>query len=209
MRDILYDAAKEYRRLLAKEYHIVLGRRKEAYDLHLKFARESFCHLIGLQHLTDIVFSSTNKERIYREILDGTITHDMIKKSVFYDEYHIYERINYLKYLEEMLDSSRMIFAINLKEYIKYTRIKADYLCEYEMIDNNGCLYLFMVKEKQVKLVDQYKPCSFFKKADSKDYRRGTAKATILLTTKKERMSDGTVTSKELYRSPVYRENNE
>lgn len=184
MSDILYEAAKEYEHLLTKEYDLVLGRKGKEYHICLKFLPESFYHLVGLQHLTDIRFPTTNKERIYTRIKEKSITEELIKKSVFYEAYRIEERIQYLKYLESMLDSSKVMFAINLKEYIKYTRIKADYLCEYDM-DEMQCLYLFMVKEKQAKDAKQYKPCSFFKKGD-KDYRRGTANTTILLNTKKE-----------------------
>ena len=65
MSDLLYNAAVEYQRLQNVVYKIIVGRKGKSYTLQLHFPPESFFHLTGLQHLTDITFPSTNKERIY------------------------------------------------------------------------------------------------------------------------------------------------
>lgn len=83
MSDILYGAAIEYKKLNDTIYKIILGRKGK-----------SFYHLAGLQHLKDITFPSTNKERIYKEILKKRVTIDNIKKSIFYSEAFIEERMN-------------------------------------------------------------------------------------------------------------------
>ena len=89
MEDILKKAAINYGEMLNKEYHIVLGRKCKTYKLNIKFTKDSFFHLIGLQHLTDITFTSHNKERIYKDILAGRINNSLIEKSIFYERYFI------------------------------------------------------------------------------------------------------------------------
>lgn len=64
--DILYKAARKYSDLKNIAYEIVLGRKGITYELLLHFPYESFFHLTGIQHLTDLKFTSTNKERIFR-----------------------------------------------------------------------------------------------------------------------------------------------
>ena len=68
MSDILYDAAMEYKKLERTVYRIIVGRKGYSYPIMLHFPPESFFHLAGLQHLTDLTYPSTNKERIYKEI---------------------------------------------------------------------------------------------------------------------------------------------
>lgn len=56
MQDILYDAAIIYEKLKDIVYKIVVGRKGKSYSIMLHFPPESFFHLAGLQHLTDITF---------------------------------------------------------------------------------------------------------------------------------------------------------
>lgn len=184
MSDILYDAAVKYGSMLSKGYNIVLGRRQKEYHIQLRFTKDAFYHLVGMQHLTDIKFSSKNRERVYKDIMSGKITEEFLKKSIFYEKYFIEERITYLTRLEEMLDSCNVLFLINHKEYMQYTRIFADYLCEYMLPENNaGCLYFFAVKIGLPNGENICHGCSFFKKHDI-DYRRGTSEAKLLLNEK-------------------------
>ncbi|MCM1057128.1 MAG: PBECR4 domain-containing protein [Firmicutes bacterium] len=68
-KNMLYDAAVKYGKLLTKGYHIILGRKGKEYHIQLRFPYDSFFHLVGLQHLTDLTYPSKNKERIYKEII--------------------------------------------------------------------------------------------------------------------------------------------
>lgn len=206
MADILYKAAVEYEKLLDKGYNIVLGRKCKTFQIQLRFSRDSFFHLIGLQHLRDITFPSKNKERIYKNILDKKITNEMLQKSIFYDSYFIEERILYLEKLEEMLDSSKVLFQINHMEYIQYTTIRANYLCEYQLTENEiGILYFFIVKESHGKVKNEYRGCSFFKKHET-DYKRGTSETKLLLNIKLLDIGKESKTEMELYRHPHYME---
>lgn len=116
MSDILYDAAIEYQRLKNTVYKIVVGRKGKAYTIQLHFPPESFFHLAGLQHLSDITFPSTNKERIYKEILNRNFGINDIQKSTFFDKCYVEERLKDFYYLERMLDSNTVTYLINEKK---------------------------------------------------------------------------------------------
>ena len=196
MSDMLYDASIEYEKLKDTIYKIVVGRKGKAYILILHFPPESFFHLAGLQHLTDITFPSTNKERIYKEIKSGNLTMKDIRKSVFFDKWFIEERLQNFQFLDEMIDSNSITYLINAKRYITYTDIKADYLCEHFL--DNEVLYLFLVKERCPKFENECKGCSFFRK-HGYDYTIGTAKTSTLLI---EKIKEGKTLT--VFRNPVY-----
>ena len=65
--DLLWNAAVIYGELNNVGYSILLGRKKQMYQLDICFTYESFYHLAGLQHLPDITYPSKNKERIYKD----------------------------------------------------------------------------------------------------------------------------------------------
>lgn len=104
MSDVLYNAAIEYKKLEKTVYKIIVGRKGYSYSIMLHFPPESFFHLAGLQHLTDLTFPSTNKERIYKEILKKNFTEEDIKKSIFYDKWFIEERLNNFTYLKDQME---------------------------------------------------------------------------------------------------------
>lgn len=204
MNDILYESATRYSNLFTKGYHIVLGRKNKQYELQLRFTMDSFYHLIGLQHLTDITFPSKNRERIFKDILTKKITLNMLQKSIFFNQYFIEERIIYLSRLEEMLDSCQILFLINHKEYIKYTRIHADYLCEYRLPDDSTqILYYFMYVASRPRILNECGGCSFFKKHNI-DFKRGTAEAKLLLNEKIVFPDTPSQTVTELFRHKSY-----
>ena len=58
--DLLWNAAVIYGELNNVGYSILLGRKKQMYQLDICFPYESFYHLAGLQHLPDITYPSKN-----------------------------------------------------------------------------------------------------------------------------------------------------
>lgn len=197
MSDILYDAAIKYKELKNIVYTIILGRKNYSYTIVLHFPPESFFHLTGMQHLNDLTFSSTNKERIYKDILNKKLTNEDLKKSTFYDRWHIDERISNLVLLKEMIESNSMYYLIHGNKYIQYTSIKADYLCEYNHIKN--IVYLFLIHERKYpKFYGECKGCSFFIKHDH-NYTIGTSKTTVLLIQKND---NGIIA--DIFRNPAY-----
>lgn len=176
MQDILYNAAVTYRNLRNIRYEIRLGRKGKAYDLMIHFPADSFFHLVGMQHLADLKFSSTNKERIYKDILKRKINIEYLRKSIHYEEYHVEERIKNLYLLKDILKDNKIAYKINPKDYMEYSKIKAHYLMEYTDVDIS---YLFLKKEDYPSFKNEHKLCSFFKKHEV-DYTRGTSKTTLL-----------------------------
>lgn len=198
MSDILYNAAIEYKKLEKTVYKIIVGRKGYSYPIMLHFPPESFFHLAGLQHLTDLTYPSANKERIYKEILKKNFTIKDIEKSIFYGKWFIEERLNSFIYLKDMIEGDSITYLINSKRYIAYTTIKADYLCEHK--ENVGILYLFLVMEKYHPIFkNECKGCSFFKK-HGYDYTTGTSKTTTLLIEKEEKGKDKVT----IFKNPVY-----
>lgn len=135
----------------------------------------------NFKNLLDWIFGEKHRGGKLKDILNGKITSEMIKKSVFYEKYFIEERITNLGLIEEILDSCNAVFRINQKEYNKYTRIYADYLCEYKKADEEiEYLYLFLIRDMYSSMEDVYRCCSFFKQHEV-DYKRGTIETKLLL----------------------------
>jgi len=200
--DILYEAAVKYARLKYVAYEIILGRKGKTFELILHFPFESFFHLVGMQHLDDLTFTSKNKERIFKDIIEEKITIGDLKKSEKYNEWHIGERIENLYLIEDILENNKVLYKINTKSYAQYTQIIADYLLEYKDIN---IFYLFIIKERiYPKFENEHKGCSFFKKYNT-DYTRGTAKTTLLLMNKIEHFNLEYETKTEIYRSASYK----
>lgn len=198
MSDLLYDAALEYKNLEKTIYRIIVGRKGRTYPITLHFPSESFFHLAGLQHLTDLTFPSTNKERIYKEILKKNLTLRDIRKSVFYDKWYIEERLESFRQLKTLIEKDTVTYLINAKRYIAYTRIKADYLCEHR--DILDIYYLFLVTERYHPLFqDECKGCSFFKK-HGHDYTVGASKTTTLMVQKEVQGLDKVT----IFRNPAF-----
>lgn len=205
MEDLLYTAAYEYKRMHNIAYEIVLGRKGKKYTLFLHFPPETFFHLIGLQHLTDITFPSTNKERILKEILKKNLTYSSLQKSVFFEENFIEERISNLHLLEEMLDSNTVTYLINPKEYQKYSNIKADYVFEYINLELQIFYFFVIIEKKFPHFTNECRGCSFFKK-HKVDYTKGTARTTVLMITKFIRFNTIQQIKEIKYKNPTYRE---
>lgn len=202
--DILYESAVKYAKLRNVAYEITLGRKGKKFELILHFPYESFYHLAGLQHLDDLVFPSTNKERIFKEILRGNLTIDYLKKSFSYIPWRVESRIKNLYLLETMLEENSVAYKINPRAYFNYTEIFADYLLEYK---KENIFYLFVVKERlSPRFEKEHKGCSFFKK-DYTDYTRGTAKTTLLMINKIEHFGTDYENKIEIFRNPAYKVN--
>lgn len=194
--DLLYKNAIKFRSLKNIGYNIIVGRKKKAYMINLRFPKASFFHLAGMQHLTDIKYGTTNKERIFENILSGDIKMENIQKSEFFEEYFIRERLENLLNLEHILDNGKLIFQINKNKYIQFSTIKADFLLRYEV---DIILDFFTVKND---IYQNYVGCSFFKE-HTLNYTQGTSKSTLLKNVKINNDSDEEIV---LYQNPNYKE---
>ena len=171
MGDIL-TAAKSYTNLLDIEYQIILGKKNKNITFSIFFEEVHFFHLSGLQYLKDLSRVLTeSREQIFRKILRGTLTVQQIESSQYYSE--IKDRIEYLAFLEQIIDSNRTVFKYNPK-LEAFSAIQADFLLKNEVQTRN--VFAFLSQEK---FNGKYFCRSLFPQID-KDYSIGQTNWTLL-----------------------------
>lgn len=125
MSEYLLDAAKEYKKLLAVEYDIVIAHKGTAKYIRLKFEKEHFYHLCGLQY----AYGFTSVRTLRKEAaFDLTMTKDLTDADIFGRNSQVSkDRIHCVKELEQILDGDDLYF---LWDYRRKTisKIKAEYL---------------------------------------------------------------------------------
>ncbi len=171
MADIL-QAAKAYKKILDVEYLVILGRKGKNLSLAISFEEHHFFHLAGLQYLKDLSRVLTeSREQIFRRVLKETLQKQLFESSEFYHK--IKDRIEYLIYLEQIMDSNETIFKYNPK-LESFSVIQADFLMKNEVHARN--VFAFLSEDKTN---GKYFCRSFFPQAD-KDYSEGQAKWSLL-----------------------------
>ena len=171
MSDIL-ASAKLFSRLLDVEYQILLGKKRKNFLLNIYFEKLHFYHLAGLHHLKD--FADTlkgDRDSVFDSILNGNITQSELETSKFYPQ--IKDRIEYLAYLEQIMDSNETVFKYNPR-HEAFSAIQADFLLKNEMHFRN--IFTFLSEEKSN---GKYFCRSFFPQID-KDYSKGQTNWTLL-----------------------------
>lgn len=176
--DLIQQCALAFQTLLAYEYHFVIGRKGKVREFYLTFEKSDFHHLLGLHKLRDIPqIQRGMREKIFDKIIEGSVSMDLIGKSVYYEEME--ERIIPLIGLEKMLDDNNMIFRYNEKIH-KFSLIKADYLLEGDA--NAIPAFLFLGKRNEDEMLQM---CRTFFKIGDKDYTEGQPRYTLLKKEKK------------------------
>ena len=168
----IIQAANAYKNLLDIEYQILLGKKKKTISLDIVFEEMHFFHLAGFQYLKDLsgVFFES-RDKIFRRILKGTLKEQMFKDSQYYQK--IQERVDYLVYLEQIMDSNETIFKYNPK-LKAFSVIQADFLLKNELNSRNVFTFLSQ-NNKNGKFFCR----SFFPQID-KDYSAGQTNWTLL-----------------------------
>jgi len=186
MGDIL-AAAKAYTHLLDVEYRIVLGKKKKQISLSIDFEKLHFYHLAGLHYLKDLADTlKGDRAIVFDKILNGNITQALLETSRHYPE--IAERIQYLTFLESIIDSNKTVFKYN-KKLEAFSAIQADFLLKNEIQARN--IFTFLSENPDGK----YFCRSFFPQTD-KDYSNGQSTWTLLY---KKKISKSTGTETVLY----------
>ena len=171
MSDIL-QAAESYKKLLDVEYRLVLGKKGKNLPLAINFEEYHFFHLSGLQYLKDLSRVLTeSREQIFRRILKGTLQKPLFESSEFYPG--IKDRIEYLVYLESLMDSNETIFKYN-PALEAFSAIRADFLLKNQVQARN--IFIFLSGDKSN---GKYFCRSFFPRTD-KDYSLGQTNWTLL-----------------------------
>lgn len=162
--DILH-AARAFQKLLDVEYQIVLGKKNKKFILSINFEKLHFYHLAGLHYLKDLADTlKGDREIVFDKILNETISQIEIKASRHYPE--IKDRIGYLVYLEDIMDSNETIFKYNPK-LEAFSAIQADFLLKNEIQCRN--IFTFLSQDSSS---GKYFCRSFFPQTD-KDYSIG------------------------------------
>ena len=171
MSDII-QAAKTFSNLLDIEYQIILGKKNKSFSLNIIFENWQFFHLAGLQYLKDLTgVLSESRKRIFRRILNGSLKAQLFESSQYYST--IKNRIEYLVYLEQIMDSNETIFKYNQKLQA-FSAIQADFLMKNELKLRN--VFTFLSKDSKN---GKYFCRSFFPQIE-KDYSIGQTNLTLL-----------------------------
>lgn len=171
MADIL-QAAKSFKNLLDVEYQILLGKKNKQLNLSIDFERLHFYHLAGLHYLKDLADTlKGDRVIVFEKILDGKITQADLESSIHYPE--IKDRIEYLVYLESLMDSNETIFKYN-PALEAFSAIRADFLLKNQVQARN--IFIFLSGDKSN---GKYFCRSFFPQTD-KDYSLGQTNWTLL-----------------------------
>ena len=171
MADIL-QAAKSFKNLLDVEYQILLGKKNKQLNLSIDFERLLFYHLAGLHYLKDLADTlKGEREIVFEKILDGKIAQADLESSIHYPE--IKDRIEYLVYLESLMDSNETIFKYN-PALEAFSVIQADFLLKNHVQARN--IFIFLSGDKSN---GKYFCRSFFPQTD-KDYSLGQTNWTLL-----------------------------
>ena len=172
MADKLQRCALGFQKLIDTQYEIIIGRKGQTSKIILNFSETEFVHLAGLHKLVDNEFFRTaSRKKVLDYALDGKISYNSLIKSENFD--FVKERIEYFEFLENILDSNKIIFKYNSKKQA-FSLIQADYLLQ--SAHGSRDIYIFLDKLENA---DSHFCRSFFPKGD-KDYTIGQPKYTLL-----------------------------
>jgi len=169
--DKLKQTAEGFLSLLDTQYHIIIGRKGKAVELTVEFKPIDFHHLMGLGKLKDLRIATQNRESVFFNILNGTISYPSISGSRYIKQ--IENRFVPLSHIEQIFDDNKLIFRYNEKRQ-QFSLIEADYLLSTPFSGND--IYIFLEEKKDSGL---YFCRSFFPK-EQKDYTVGQPQFTLL-----------------------------
>ena len=137
--DRLQEIAVFYRdNLENKKFKLTAGKKGKTITLIISFLSGHFFHLAGLHKLNDIAQLKAKKDIVYKNILDGKISHEIVEKSTKYKD--IESRIKYFETIKEALFAKEIMIK-SLQGY--FFNIKADYMLTYKN-SGGGYAHLFL-----------------------------------------------------------------
>lgn len=176
--DKLQQTASNYSTILNKQYYFEIARKQKMLCFTLSFERADFYHLAGLHKLTDIAAlqGEPNKSKVFDNILNGSVSYDLIKRSRFYSKMNT--RLELLSNLENMLDSNQIVFKY-MDAKNQFSRIEAD--CLLENAFNMNIVFLFLTdRNKNQTLNVPVMCCRSFFPMEKYDYARSQPIYTLL-----------------------------
>lgn len=169
--DKLRTTAEGFRSLLDTQYHIIIGRKGKSVDLTIEFKPIDFHHLMGLGKLKDLRIATQNRESVFSEIINGTITYPSICRSRYIGQ--IENRFAPLAHIEQIFDNNKLIFRYNEKRN-QFSLIEADYLLSTPFSGND--IYIFIEEKETAGLFF----CRSFFPKEKRDYIVGQPQFTLL-----------------------------
>ena len=168
----ILSSAKAYKELLNIEYQIILGCNNKSIQFSVSFEEKQFFHLAGFQYLADRATTLFgDRKKLFYMILNEEIKAERLESSLFYPQ--IKERVEYLAFLEPILDSNKTIFKYNPK-IEAFSAIQSEFLLKNVIESRNVFTFL-----SENKLSGKYFCRSFFPQTD-KDYSVGQTNWTLL-----------------------------
>ena len=79
--DKLAGCALAFEKLFDVKYRIIVGRKGKAVELLVGFSMLDFHHLMGLGILKYLRLATMNRETVFKEIMSGKISYEVITKS--------------------------------------------------------------------------------------------------------------------------------
>lgn len=144
--DILQEIALEYTNLLDKNFIYKLENHTK---IQLYFTTKNFYHLAGLHKLTDIAplikASNNSLTYIFKNILNGFITYDDIKKSKYFGE--IEPRLKHFKEINKIVEFQKVIIDFDVS-LINSKIEKSNYIL-FKRSNDNMYLNLFLLTSKK------------------------------------------------------------
>lgn len=107
--DILQTASHNYKKLIEKEYNIVVGKNKRLTSYKFKFTKNDFKHIAGLHKLKDLpdIYTASSM-KLFDDIIKNRLDLSDIINSTYYQL--VANRIENLVYLENYLDNAQTIY---------------------------------------------------------------------------------------------------
>ena len=169
--DKLRNTAEGFRSLLDTQYHIIIGRKGKSLELTIEFKPIDFHHLMGLGKLKDLRIATQNRESVFFDILNGTLTYSSICKSRYINQ--IENRFIPPSCIEQIFDDNNLFFRYNEKRN-HFSLIEADYLLATPFSGND--IYIFIEEKGSSGLFF----CRSFFPKEKKDYTVGQPQFTLL-----------------------------
>lgn len=189
--DLLLQRALDFEKITHYKYKYTMGRKGQLYIFEIDFRPPDFHHLIGLKKLTDIEAVNDDRESVFNNILNGTITYDTIIQSSFFEE--ISERFYSFENFTKIFNDENTTYKYT--QDLRYSQIPADYLFTN---DTYGSLLYVFVKQRDD---EDLFCCNSFFPFKSFEYERGQTKLTML---KVERINLDTNEIQVVFQNPVY-----
>lgn len=158
------------------------NRKRERIEFTLYFDSYHFKKLVGLKKISDIHKIRENANRVFKNVMSGSITHDMIMASKDYPLMEV--RLDYFHALEEFLDSNDLIFNYN-NNINPSSEIPAVFLLQNDIDGKTN--YLFVDKDMKT----DYFYCRTFFPKENTDYSARQQRLHLLYKAKEITLDNG------------------